>query len=105
VWQHSGRKTPVDGDDWGTRLGCSSTTALGGGAARCIGEQSKWSRRGKQRGVMGLGFDDSPRVAVDKDGKCTWGRRSNTVPDGDGQPNVPTLGAGHSAGGPWPTKT
>jgi hypothetical protein len=54
---------------------------------------------------MGLGFDDSPRVAVDKDGKCTWGRRSNMVPDGDGQPNVPTLGAGHSAGGPWPTKT
>jgi hypothetical protein len=26
-------------------------------------------------GEKGLGFDDSPWAAVDKDNKCTWGRR------------------------------
>jgi hypothetical protein len=71
-------------------------------------------------GEKGLGFDDSPWAAVDKDDKCTWGRRlgrekggavdvcgwrGGTVPGGDGRPNAPALGAGHLASGPWPSKS
>jgi hypothetical protein len=73
-----------------------------------------------KEGENGLGFDDSPRAAVDKDDKCTWGRRlgpekggtvgicgrrGDTVPCVDGQPSAPVLGAGHLADGPWPAKT
>jgi hypothetical protein len=68
-------------------------------------------------GEKGLGFDDSPWVAVDKDGKCTWGQRlgrekggvcgwhGDTVPSGDGRSSALALGSGHLAGGLWPTKT
>jgi hypothetical protein len=74
----------------------------------------------EERGEKGHGFDDSPWAAVDKDGKCTWGRHlgqkkgsavgvcgwhGDRVSGGDGRPSAPALGAGHLAGGLWPTKT